>query len=299
MKDQDNKIYKNFEFLARQLVEGFITGHHKSPYHGFSVEFAEHNPYNTGESTRHIDWKVFARTDKLYTKRYEEETNLRCRLLIDHSASMHYPEPEKEKLQYSLLAAAALSYLMQKQRDAVSVGFFSDKMDTQTDCKSTEKHLSNIYSLLEKELLNQAPKGVTKLSEVLHTVAGTIHKRSLVILFSDFISDAEQLEEVSVALQHLKHKKHEVVIFHVYDSETELNLNLDDRPYLFIDKETGEKLKLNPSEVKKEYHKTQLEEFAKIENRCRELKMDFVPLDIRKDLKNVLLTYLNKRKRMR
>ncbi|NMM49198.1 DUF58 domain-containing protein [Marinigracilibium pacificum] len=299
MKDQDNKIYKNFEFLARQLVEGFITGHHKSPYHGFSVEFAEHNPYNTGESTRHIDWKVFARTDKLYTKRYEEETNLRCRLLIDHSASMHYPEPGKEKLQYSLLAAAALSYLMQKQRDAVSVGFFSDKLDVQTECKSTEKHLSNIYALLENELKKDPPQSITKLSEVLHSTAGTIHKRSLVILFTDFISDFDQMEQVSVALQHLKHKKHEVVIFHVYDGETELDLNLDDRPYLFVDKETGEKLKLNPVEIKEAYHEAQIKEFTKIENRCRELKMDFIPVDIRKDLKSVLLTYLNKRKRMR
>src|ERR1043165_357283 len=171
----------SLELLAKQLVEGFITGLHKSPYHGFSVEFAEHRLYNEGQSTRHIDWKVFARTDRLYTKQYEEETNLRCLIAIDCSSSMYYPANTLAKLKFSVQSAAALAYLLHKQRDAVGLCLFSDKVDELTPVKSTSSHLDKMFTLLEKTLTPNAVRKSTRVSTVLHEIAEKIHKRSLVI----------------------------------------------------------------------------------------------------------------------
>ncbi|MCS6794361.1 MAG: DUF58 domain-containing protein, partial [Raineya sp.] len=167
--------FGNIELLAKQLVEGFITGMHRSPFHGFSVEFAEHRLYNTGESTRHIDWKVFAKTDKLFIKRYEEETNLRCQILIDVSSSMFYPKDTKGKLTFSVMAAAALAYMLQKQRDAVSIATFDDKILEQTPCKSTQIHLHQIFILLQNLLNAESNLQKTSATKVLHEIAEKIH----------------------------------------------------------------------------------------------------------------------------
>ena len=289
----------NLDLLARQLVEGFITGLHKSPYHGFSVEFAEHRLYNAGESTRHIDWKVFARNDRLYTKRYEEETNLRCRLVIDNSSSMHYPTESRGKITFSLLAAASLAYLLQRQRDAVGLTVFSDNIEYQGEVKSAPTHLQKMLVHMQGLLEQTAENRTTRLPGVLHLIAESIHKRSLVVIFSDMFGDAEAGDELFAALQHIRHNGHEAIVFHVTDEATELELDFEDRPHEFIDLETGTRLKLNPAQIRQEYKKRMQEYYDLLRLRCLQLKIDFVEADIRKDLEKVLMTYLVKRSKMR
>lgn len=289
----------NLDLLARQLVEGFITGLHKSPYHGFSVEFAEHRLYNPGESTRHIDWKVFARNDRLYTKRYEEETNLRCRLVIDNSSSMHYPSDSRGKITFSLLAAASLAFLLQRQRDAAGLTVFSDSIEYQGEVKSTPTHLQKMLVYMQSLLEQRAENRTTRLPNVLHLIAESIHKRSLVILFSDMFAEAEAADALFAALQHLRHNRHEVIVFHVTDEATELELNFEDRPHEFIDLETGSRLKLNPAQIRQEYRKRMEDYYSLLKLRCLQLKIDFVEADIQKDLQKVLMTYLVKRSKMR
>ncbi len=296
----DIKQSTSLEFLARQLVEGFITGLHKSPYHGFSVEFAEHRLHNEGESTRHIDWKVYARTDRLFTKRYEEETNLRCLIAIDTSASMYYPTQTKGKIRFAKFAAAALSYLLNRQRDAVGLCLFADNIQTLTQVKSTPNHLDKILRTLnEIETQGSAPRKKTNVAKVLDELAEKIHRRSLVIIFSDMFDNSENTEDLFKALQHLKHNKHEVVVFHVMDNQTELLFNFEDRPMEFIDLESGERLKLNPGDVKENY-KASINQFHKaLKLRCNQYKIDFIEADVQSDFNIILQTYLIKRGKMR
>ena len=289
----------NLELLARQLVEGFITGLHKSPYHGFSVEFAEHRLYNEGESTRHVDWKVYARTDRLFTKRYEEETNLRCLIAIDTSSSMFYPQPGNDKLQFSIYAAAALSYLLQKQRDAVGLCLFSDGIETLTPVKSTPTHVDKIFTQLNQLQGTTKNLGTSKVANVIDEIAEKIHKRSLVIIFSDMFDADENTDRLFKALQHLKHNKHEVIVFHVVDNQTELEFNFDDRPMEFIDLESGEKLKINPGDVKTTYREGIRRFHQALKMRCNQYKIDFIEADVRGDFKLILQTYLIKRAKMR
>lgn len=294
----DSKHSASLELLARQLVEGFITGLHKSPYHGFSVEFAEHRLYNEGESTRHIDWKIYGRTDKLFTKQYEEETNLRCLIAIDTSSSMFYPSDTKAKIRFSTYAAAALTTLLGRQRDAVGLCLFSDSIDTLTTVKSTPSHKEKLFILLDNLLhRNQSTSG-TRVAQVLHEVAEKIHKRSLVVIFSDMF-DGEQTEELFKALQHLKHNKHEVIVFHVMDTETEMLLNFEDKPVEFVDLESGEKLKLNPADIRENYKKEATRFYQDLKMRCNQYKIDFVEADVRQDVDVILQTYLIKRAKMR
>ena len=291
--------HTSLEILARQMVEGFITGMHKSPYHGFSVEFAEHRLYNDGESTRHIDWKVYARTDRLFSKRYEEETNLRCLIAIDVSPSMFYPVESRSKLRFSIYAASALGYLLHRQRDAVGLCFFSDDIKTLTPVKSTPTHLDKLFTLLENLSEQKAPSGTTHVGQVLHEIAEKIHKRSLVVIFSDMFDGNEDPDELFKALQHLKHNKHEVIVFHVMDHQTELLFDFEDRPMEFIDLETNEKIKLNPADVKQHY-RIEADKFHKsLKMRCNQYKIDFVEADVQSDFNTVLQTYLIKRAKMR
>lgn len=291
--------HASLELLARQMVEGFITGMHKSPYHGFSVEFAEHRLYNEGESTRHIDWKVYARTDRLFTKRYEEETNLRCLIAIDVSPSMFYPVETRSKLRFSVYAASALSYLLHRQRDAVGLCFFSDSIKTLTAVKSTPTHLDKMFTLLGALAEQKGPEGGTQVSRVLHEVAEKVHKRSLVVIFSDMFDGAENSEDLFKALQHLKHNKHEVIVFHVTDKQTELMFNFEDRPMEFVDLETNEKIRLNPADVKQQY-RVEADRFYKgLKMRCNQYKIDFVEADVQSDFDAILQTYLIKRAKMR
>jgi uncharacterized protein (DUF58 family) len=291
--------HTSLEILARQMVEGFITGMHKSPYHGFSVEFAEHRLYNDGESTRHIDWKVYARTDRLFSKRYEEETNLRCLIAIDVSPSMFYPVESRSKLRFSIYAASALGYLLHRQRDAVGLCLFSDEIKNFTPVKSTPTHLDKLFTLLENLSEQKAPEGSTRVAQVLHEIAEKIHKRSLVVIFSDMFDGNEDTDNLFKALQHLKHNKHEVIVFHVTDQQTELLFDFEDRPMEFIDLETNEKIKLNPADVKQQY-RIEADKFYKgLKMRCNQYKIDFVEADVQTDFNTVLQTYLIKRAKMR
>lgn len=301
MKTDLSSINQNasLELLAHQLVEGFITGLHKSPYHGFSVEFAEHRLYNEGESTRHIDWKVYARTDRLFSKRYEEETNLRCLIAIDTSASMFYPAATKAKIQFCKYAAAALCYLLNRQRDAVGLCLFSDVIETLTQVKSTPTHLDKTLRILNTLGQREHQYNKTQVAKVLHEIAEKVHKRSLVVIFSDMFDTEENPEELFKALQHLKHNKHEVVVFHVMDAETELAFKFEDRPIEFVDLESGEKLLVNPLDVRQHYQ-TEANRFHKaLQMRCHQYKIDFVEVDVKADFDVILQTYLIKRVKMR
>ncbi len=291
--------FGNLDFLARQLVEGFITGLHKSPFHGFSVEFAEHRLYNSGESTRHIDWKVFAKTDKLFVKRFEEETNLRCHLLVDVSSSMYYPTKTNGKLNFSVLAAGTIANMLQRQRDAVSLVTFSDKIEVQTQCKSTSSHVHKIFVELEQVLNRKKANLSSSVASTLHEVAEKIHKRSLVVIFSDMFEDINDTEKIFSALQHLKHNMHEVLLFHVNEKSTELDFEFDNRPYEFVDLETGEKVKVQPSQVKEQYVST-LENFNhELKIKCGQYKIDFIEVDINEGFDQILTSFLAKRAKMR
>lgn len=302
-KLSDLKQSASLDLLARQLVEGFITGLHKSPYHGFSVEFSEHRLYNEGESTRHIDWKVYSRTDKLFTKRYAEETNLRCLLIVDKSPSMYYPAQSKGKITFSTYAAAALAYLIQHQRDAVGLCTFSNEIESLSQIRSTPSHLEKLYIDMEKLLKEDRTKGSsnssTKLSEVLHEIAEKIHKRSLVIIFSDFFDADETTQELFKALQHLRHKKHEVIVFHVTDKATEYSFDFGSKPVEFIDLESGNRIKVNTEDVKDAYIKTAEGFYQALKQQCQQFKIDFIEADISTGFQHVLQTYLIKRAKMR
>lgn len=294
----DIKQFGNLDLLAKQLVEGFITGLHKSPYHGFSVEFAEHKLYNFGESTRHVDWKVYARTDRLYTKQFEEETNLRAQILLDVSNSMYYPRPGFEKMRFSVLCAASMAYLLTSQRDAVGLTTFSDKVHFQSALKSTKTHLNQLLTELSL-LMERSGEPGTNVAEVLHQIANKIHKRSLVMVFSDMFQKSNDLNEIFGALQHLKHNKHEVLIFHVTDHRTELDFDFEDRPHRFIDLETNEAVRLNPRDVKEQYKKHMSQLYDDLKIRCGTYKIDLVEADISEPFEKILGAYLIKRKRMR
>jgi len=300
------KTIESLEFFAKQVVEGFITGLHKSPYHGFSVEFAEHRLYNAGESTKHIDWKLFARTDKLFVKRYEEETNLRCQIVIDRSSSMHFPVQKKlkaespNKIGFSILASAALMNLFKRQRDAVGLSVFSDEVQVHTQARTSAAHHNRLLFELESLTMPFDEKKLesTNAIEALHEIAERIHQRSLVVLFSDLLDTQEQSEEFFSALQHLKYNKHEVIVFHVVDRERELNFDFDSRLHKFIDLETGEDLKVNPIELQDEYVKKMSAFEKELKLRCGQYKIDFVPVDCSQGFEPVLLSYLLKRKKL-
>ena len=261
--------FKHLELLANQVVEGFISGMHKSPFHGFSAEFAEHKIYNSGESTKHIDWKLFAKTDRLYTQRVEEEINLRCHLSIDNSASMHYPKLKSDqpfyesKIGFSVLASAVLMNLLKKQRDAVGLSVFSDTYEYYAPEKGSDRHHRMLLNQLENLLENSKTPKNTDTITYLHLIAEKMHRRSMIVLFTDMFQDGNQ-EQLFNALQHLKHNKHKVVVFHVIDEKTELNFNFDNTPRKFIDVESGEIINLYAENIKEEYEKNVSEYFKKL-----------------------------------
>ena len=296
----------SLEFIARQVVEGFITGLHKSPFHGFSVEFAEHRQYNQGESIKHIDWKLFGRTEKLFVKRYEEETNLRCHIIIDNSSSMYFPvKPDinidnPNKITFSVYAAAALINLLQRQRDAVGLSLFSDKIELSTRARSTSVHVKYLYTEMEKLLKPIAAnvKKPTMAAASIHQIADMIHKRSLVVIFSDMLESHGDLDEMFSALQHLRYNKHEVILFHVVDKAKELDFDFENRPYKFVDMESGEELRLTPLELRKEYVESVGEFVKELKLRCGKYMIDFVAADINAGFSQILHPYLLKREKL-
>jgi len=264
---------KNLDLLAKQVVEGFITGIHKSPFHGFSVEFSEHKLYNKGESTRHIDWKLFAKTEKLYTKKYEEETNLRCHIIID------------------------LMEILKRQRDAVGLSIYGDSYEYYAPEKGSERHRKMLLHQLEQLLVSES-KSSTETYKYLHEIAEKIHRRSLIFVFTDMFQPNKDNETLFEALKHLKFNKHEVVLFHTYDGETEFNFNFDNNPKKFVDVETGEEINIYAENIREKYTALVGDYFKELKNKCLQYKIDYIPVDIRKGYNEVLTAYLISRKKI-
>lgn len=301
--------YKSLDFYARQIVEGFLTGLHRSPFHGFSVEFAEHRQYSVGESTKLIDWKLYGRTNKLFVKRFEEETNLRCQLLIDHSGSMLFPTERHgdfdspNKLTFACLASAVLSELFVRQRDAFGLRFVSQGIDFSTECRSSRQHQKYILQLLEKEISQYHPSTTpalellrpTSIVDALHLTAEQLHRRSLIVIFTDALLTPEQHDPLMDALRHLRHCKHEVILFHTLHNKQEIEFNYTNKPTEFIDLESGQHLKVTPSEVAESYKQKMLLQTQQIKQQAIRYHIDYQPIDISFSTQQVLLPYLLKR----
>ena len=292
----------NLELLAKQVVEGFITGMHKSPFHGFSVEFSEHKLYNNGESTRHIDWKLFAKTEKLYTKKYEEETNLRCHIIIDNSASMHYPVIKSQtldnlnKIGFSAVAAASLLEILKRQRDAVGLSIYSDSYEYYAPEKGSDRHRKMILHQLEN-LLNGNTSKATETYQYLHEIAENIHRRSLIFLFTDMFQTTSDKEALFDALRHLKYNKHEVVLFHTYDKKHELEFDFTNSPKKFVDVETGEELNIYAENIKEKYSEFVSGYFNELKTKCLQYQIDYVPVNCSDGFNTVLTSYLLSRRK--
>ena len=293
--------FQHLELVANQVVEGFISGMHKSPFHGFSAEFAEHKVYNVGESTKHIDWKLFAKTDRLYTKRFEEETNLRCHIIIDNSSSMHYPKLKvgqdfyENKIGFSVLASAVLMSLLKKQRDAVGLSVFSDTYEYYAPEKGSDRHHRMILNTLENLLEIPVTQKTTDAVTFLHQIAEKIHRRSMIILFTDMFHSGNSTvdeEALFTALQHLKHNKHKVVLFHVVDAKTEVNFDFNNAPRKFVDIETGEEVAIYADNVKEEYEKEVEKYFKKLSLTCSQNRIKYIPVSVDESFEKIMTTYL-------
>ncbi len=299
IESQIEKIssFQHLELLANQIVEGFISGMHKSPFHGFSAEFAEHKLYNSGESTKHIDWKLFAKTDRLYTKRYEEETNLRCHLIIDNSSSMHFPKLSsseqfyENKIGFSVLASAVIMNLLKKQRDAVGLSIYASNYEFYSSEKGSDRHHRMLLNQLENLLENPKEAKTTDTITFLHQIAEKVHRRSMIVLFTDMFQP-ETDEALFNALQHLKHNKHKVVVFHVVDEKRELKFDFNNVPRKFIDVESGEVINLYAENVKQEYETRVEAYFKKIAQTCSQNKIKYVSVNVGANFEKILTTYL-------
>jgi len=295
--------FKNLELLAQQIVEGFITGMHKSPFHGFSAEFAEHKIYNQGESTRHIDWKLFAKTDKLFTKRYDEETNLRCHIIMDNSSSMHYPYVNElsinnlNKIGFAALAAASLMHILKKQRDAVGLSIYSNAYDYYAPEKGSERHHRMLLDQLSKTVTSRLEKAGTETYEYLHQIAEKIHRRSMIFVFTDMFQAGMEEDKLFDALRHLKYNKHEVILFHVFDKEKELQFNFDNKPKRFIDVETNEFINLYADNIKVNYEVAVKTYFDAIRLKCGHYRIKYVEANINESFNKILMTYMVERQK--
>ncbi len=296
-------FFQNLELLANQVVEGFISGIHKSPFHGFSAEFAEHKIYNNGESTKHIDWKLFAKTDKLYTKRYEEETNLRCHMILDSSASMYYPEVKKlaidnlNKIGFGVLAIAALMNVLKRQRDAVGLSVYSDAYEYFSPEKGSERHHQMLLAKLGEIPLYTKPAQRTETYTYLHLIAEKIKRRSLIFLFTDMFQTETDDEKLFEALRHLKHNKHEVVLFHLLDNETEVHFDFENTPKRFLDVETGEHIDLYSDSIKEAYENRLTKYFKDLKLKCAQYRIKYVGVDIGGDFSTILNTFMTERQK--
>jgi uncharacterized protein (DUF58 family) len=291
--------FSNIEFLAKQVVEGFITGMHRSPFHGFSVEFAEHRPYRSGETTRFIDWKLYGRTDKMFVKRFEEETNLRCHLVVDQSASMFFPDRKhkpkliRHKAAFSAMCAAALSEVMRRQRDASGLMLFDEEVRTYLPAKMSQTHQRIIFHHLEPLLSETPPLNRTgNPAQVMHDLAERLPRRSLVAVFSDFMGpNPNDTEEILDAIRHLRHQKHETLLFHVVDETLELDFNLPNRPFRFVDLETGLEVKAMPAAVKEQYISAMKKRTETMALGAAKYGATWISADINRGFEDVLWAY--------
>ncbi len=295
---EDLQKFGGLEILAKQVVEGFITGMHKSPFHGFSVEFAEHRLYNPGESTRHIDWKLFGRTDKLFIKKYEEETNLRCKILIDTSSSMYFPIESLSKIEFSVYAAACIMYLLQSQRDAFGLSLFDEELYLDTAIRSSGTHFNQMLIELEKILNQKNQNKKTDITRVINEIAEKTPRRSLVIIFSDLIETLKSGDDFFDSLKHLKFNKHDIVLFLVNDKKHELEFDFGNQPYEFVDSESGEKIKLRPNDIRENYLDSINQYRNEIKMKCTQYKIELIEADIEGDFGQVLLPFLLKRSKL-
>jgi uncharacterized protein (DUF58 family) len=280
----------NMELRARLVVEGFITGMHRSPYHGFSVEFAEHRQYMPGDAIRHIDWKLYGKTDRFYVKQYEEETNLKAYLLLDTSASMGFAsEGQMTKLAYGSYLAAALSYLMIKQQDAVGLGVFDARLTSYLPPHATRAYLRQILLALERV----GPGGTSETGKALHQVAERIRRRGLIVVISDLLDDPRT---ILAALKHFRHKKNEVLVLHVLDP-LERSFAFGEAG-MFEDLETRERLTTLPWQIRRAYQGAMAEFVERYRRECRENMVDYVLLDTRTPFDTALAEYLGKRSRL-
>ncbi len=293
----------SLELRAKKIVEGFISGLHKSPYHGFSVEFAEHRPYNPGDDFKHIDWKQYARKERFYVKQYEEETNLRCYILLDTSSSMLFKHfGEWTKLRYGTHFAASLLYLMHRQRDACGLIPFSSKLESFIPAKGTYAHLRQIYLELERELVREekeeSEKRATATARSIHEVAERLNHRSLVVIITDLFEDVEHHNELISALKHLRHRKHEVLLFNTLEKRSERELAFSDQKLVLEDMETGSELEVIPAQIRDDYISKVEEHTRKFKMACSEFEIDFEELDTESGFDKALLAYLTKRRRL-
>jgi len=291
------------ELRAKKIVEGFISGLHKSPYYGFSVEFAEHRPYNAGDELKHVDWKVYGKTERFYVKQYEEETNLRAYLLLDTSSSMDFRYfAEWSKLRYGIHFGAALLYLMHRQRDATGMIPFSEEIEAFIPAKSSYRHLRLLFTELEKRLgeeeEGERERKKTASAQVLHEVAERLNHRSLVVIVTDLFENADEHENLISALKHLRHRKHEVLLFSVMEKKSERELDLADRRYLMEDMETGAEMEILPAQIREDYRRKVAEYTRRFRMACSEFQIDFEELDTQSSFDLALLAYLNKRKKL-
>lgn len=288
LSDEHLAQLSRLQLNAKQIVEGFLIGLHKSPYHGFSVEFADHRQYNPGESLKNVDWKIVARTGRYYVKRYEEETNLRCYILLDHSRSMFYGSQGTPKIQYARLLAASLAWLMIGQKDATGLFTFNHQITSALSPKAIRSYTAQIFA----RLIALEPNDRTDIHEPLHQIAESIKKRSLVILISDLMDDPQRMIQ---AFKHFRNHRHELLVFHIYDpQEQELNFK---RETEFIDSETGEKITVNPWQIRNEYQKLYQDFYADLKEACHTLEMEYNPVSTATEISDMLLKYLNKRKK--
>ena len=298
------QAFNHLDLLANQVVEGFIIGLHKSPFHGFSVEFAEHRLYNQGESTKDIDWKVYARTDKLFSKKFEEETNLRCQIVIDASSSMYFPGTELatglvlNKLKFSALGAACLMKVLRRQRDAFGLSIFDNNLNVHTQAKSSTTHYQLLLSYLDKYIQDIAIQKTTQAAEALHQIADQIHKRSLVVIFSDMFDRQADLDKLFAALQHLRYNKHEVILFHTLDKRLELDFAFENKPIQFIDLETGEQIRVQAHQVKEKYTQKINSYHQNIKSKCLQYRIDYHEADINEGYHYILQSFFIKRRKM-
>jgi uncharacterized protein (DUF58 family) len=261
----------SMELIARLVVEGFIAGLHRSPFHGFSVEFSEYRPYNPGEPVSRVDWKVYAKTDRHYVKLFEEETNLRATLLLDGSRSMDFrgAPARVTKFRYASMLAAGLAYLLVRQQDAVGLVTFDEKIRQVLPARSVRRHLYDLLTAIERD----QPGGLTDVGTTLHRAAEMVKRRGLVILLSDLLDEPER---VLAGLKHFRHRGHEVLVFHVLDPlERDLDLRREVR---LEDLETGEKLRTQPWFIRKEAGERVAAWIRQLESECREHRIDYVPL---------------------
>jgi uncharacterized protein (DUF58 family) len=277
------------DLVARLVVEGFITGLHRSPYHGFSVEFSEYRPYLPGDPTRHLDWKILGKTERFYVKRFEEETNLKAYLVVDASASMGYASGGTSKLEYASMLAAALTYLMLLQRDAVGLLTFDTAVRTFLPPRSVLSTFHAVLPVLDR----LRPEGETDLARIFHDLAERIKRRGLIVVFSDLMDEPAP---VLNALKHFRHQKHEVIVFHILDP-MERTLSFDSDA-VFVDLESGERLHTDPRQIQADYRDSMENFIGRIRKECRNSGIDYETIVTDQPFDTALFRYLSKRKRV-